>query len=269
MREEMNKRSIHNYKQIEKRYFERIKTDNGILDKNKEYIEEYYKSMLAEDLSPATIFRNLSLMIPWAKTLDVDFKKATNKQMRLVWRNIRNNLSLEISTRNKYRDVIRSFYRRLYDLEEGFPKQVQGLKKLEERRNQVRPEDLLSLQEINNLIRVALNPRDKALIALLADTGARIGEIGSLNIENIREDSDGFLIVSIPFGKTGSRVLPVMNCKPLLLEWLEQHPRLDGEKSPLFVKLKLRKKRSGSNGCFSSEDHEFKYAEFMSKNNSV
>jgi len=245
-REEKMKRYIHDYQKREKAVFELIKKDKTILPVNKKHLIDYYDVMIEEELSPASITRNLSLMVPWARMIKTDFKKASNEEIKALWKELRQRKSrrhkageeprtLAILTKNKYRDCLRSFYKRLYELDEGYPEQVQGLKKLPEHKKDISPEGLLSLKDIAQLVRSANSIRDKAFIALLADTGARVGEIGAMDIENLRENEDGFIIVHFPFGKTGARTLPLLNCKPLLLEYLESHPRVDGEKSPLFV----------------------------------
>ena len=51
------------------------------------------------------------------------------------------------------------------------------------------------------MINAAINKRDKEIIALLWDIGARIGEIGSLRVKHVKfDDLGGIIIVN---GKTG------------------------------------------------------------------
>ena len=51
------------------------------------------------------------------------------------------------------------------------------------------------------MINAATNKRDKAIIALLWDIGARIGKIGSLRVKHVKFDDLGCII--IVSGKTG------------------------------------------------------------------
>jgi len=44
------------------------------------------------------------------------------------------------------------------------------------------PKDLLKPDDVERLIDAAYNPRDEALVALLWETGARIGEIIGLTV---------------------------------------------------------------------------------------
>jgi len=45
--------------------------------------------------------------------------------------------------------------------------------------------DLITEEEIKKVIHSAKHPRDKAFISILYESGARIGEIGSLQIKNV------------------------------------------------------------------------------------
>ena len=60
---------------------------------------------------------------------------------------------------------------------------------------------MLTEQDILEIINCAIKLSDKAMVALLWDTGARIGEIGTLKIRHIKFDEHG-AIVSVK-GKTG------------------------------------------------------------------
>jgi len=62
---------------------------------------------------------------------------------------------------------------------------------------------MLAQDEIQHVIDAAINKRDKALIALLWDIGARIGEIGNLRIKDVKYDDIGISI--LVSGKTGQR----------------------------------------------------------------
>ena len=91
----------------------------------------------------------------------------------------------------------------------------------------VKAEQLLSEEDINKMIKLAANTRDKAIIAFLYESGCRIGEMLSLRLKNIRFDDYGALI-SVS-GKTGSRDIRIVNCVPYLKEWIRYHPASNEE----------------------------------------
>ena len=96
--------------------------------------------------------------------------------------------------------------------------------------------DLLTEEEALAIIEAADHPRDAALLALLWDAGARIDEILSLNIEDVRphpDYPDGLLVI-IRHSKTEPRELVVFDAIPWLVPWIERHPYRDTPSFPLF-----------------------------------
>ncbi|MFH1224902.1 MAG: tyrosine-type recombinase/integrase [Candidatus Diapherotrites archaeon] len=112
------------------------------------------------------------------------------------------------------------------------------------------PDSRLTLADYRRLIRAAGSDQLRAYFALCADCGARGGESGALMVGDIRDNAIAdpkrpFLAVHFRRTKTGSaNTLPVLNCKPLVLRWIEKHPivqkmRARGETDfsnvPLFI----------------------------------
>jgi integrase len=84
------------------------------------------------------------------------------------------------------------------------------------------PEDLLSEAEVLKLIAAAKDLRDKAIIALLFDTGMRIGELSSLRIKDIEiGDTISHVMAN---GKTGMRRIPITFSVPYLSQYLNVMP---------------------------------------------
>jgi integrase len=72
--------------------------------------------------------------------------------------------------------------------------------------------DLLTKDDIEAQVAAAKNPRDKALIYLLYETGARIGELIDLTVGDIEDRKHGKKVVVE--GKTGARRLPLAESVP-------------------------------------------------------
>lgn len=88
------------------------------------------------------------------------------------------------------------------------------------------PDDLITPNEFDRLINNSPAIRDKALISLLWDSGARIGEILGLKRKDITFDSDGMEIRV--YGKTGFRKAFIVGSSVMFLKlWLKQHPVRD------------------------------------------
>ncbi len=100
----------------------------------------------------------------------------------------------------------------------------------------VDPADLLSMDEINTLLETAQNPRDTALIALLADSGLRIGAVASLRLKDV-DLSGTAATVSINEAanvKGASGTTPLTWSEGYIANWLSAHPRPDTQSAPLF-----------------------------------
>ena len=94
---------------------------------------------------------------------------------------------------------------------------------------------MLSESDVLNLIKHAEHQRDKAIIALLWDVGARIGEIGNLRIKHIMFDEYG-ATVNLK-GKTGYRRVRAVWSIEYLRSWLEVHPEGYNPDAPMWVTL--------------------------------
>lgn len=93
--------------------------------------------------------------------------------------------------------------------------------------------DLLTPTDIQAVLATCRNPRDKALVAVLWETGGRIGEVGNLQLKHVTRVQHGF---SLDFtGKTGQRTPLVVSAAPYLSQWLANHPFRDNPDAPLWV----------------------------------
>jgi len=144
-------------------------------------------------------------------------------------------------TRATYATRIKAFYRWLLNgswRRGPYPKIVENLSTtIRKRELPVKsPNDILTREEVLKLINHADNPRDKCLIAMLYDTGARPGEIINLKVKDVKlNGSYGEIYVN---GKTGMRRIPIVFSIPYLMRWLNNHPERDNPEARLFTKLK-------------------------------
>lgn len=106
------------------------------------------------------------------------------------------------------------------------------------------PEDMLTEEDVIKLIDAAVNTRDKALIAMLWDLGARIGEIGDLQIKHINFNEYGAKVTLN--GKTGARAVRAVWCIPYLMNWIEQHPDKTNPESWLWAVFNDKKRANAA-----------------------
>ncbi|MCK4444748.1 MAG: tyrosine-type recombinase/integrase [Thermoplasmata archaeon] len=99
--------------------------------------------------------------------------------------------------------------------------------------------DMLTEEEVMALIDCASTVKRKALVAMLWDSGARIGELLSIQLKDVnphRSYPKAFHVV-IRKSKTeeGERELALFFTYPYLVRWLNEHPLKDDLDAPLFI----------------------------------
>jgi integrase/ribosomal protein L40E len=96
-------------------------------------------------------------------------------------------------------------------------------------------EKILTVEQIQAMIDVSDNPRDKAMVATLYESGTRIGELMSARIKDLVFDEYG-AIISITKSKTKERKIRLVSSVPLLKNWINNfHPFKNNEEAPLFT----------------------------------
>jgi integrase len=103
-------------------------------------------------------------------------------------------------------------------------------------------DDLLTFEEVQALVDAGENPRDRAFMAVLYDTGARIEEVTLLKFGDVREHKEyvGTFVVTFRKSDTASkahtRTNSLFESHPLV-QWLNEHPTKD-PRDPLWTALK-------------------------------
>jgi integrase/recombinase XerD len=150
----------------------------------------------------------------------------------------------EPGTKENYYIELHRFYKWLGENEEDEEKYTRIVRKERYKRSQgdkrvINPELLLSEEEVNKIIRYAMNPRDKCMLAMSWELGTRPSELLGLNVGDVRFDEYG-AVITVGINrktKTGARTLRVINSLPYLREWFESHPHRDKPVAPLFIGL--------------------------------
>jgi len=150
------------------------------------------------------------------------FEKAARSDLEAAIRE-HGRLGLSEESDTTFRVMVKRFYRWLKDPnDEEYPPEVRWLKGTVKANRNHLPEELLTQDEVMALIKAARSTRDRAFIAMLYDSGGRIGEVLSLQRKNILFDEHG--AVAIVEGKTGQRRDRLILSLPFLAEWLNDHP---------------------------------------------
>jgi integrase len=130
-----------------------------------------------------------------------------------------------------YKSTMKKFYPWL--LKEENPKCIAWIKTNNHPNKNVKPENMITEEEVDKLVNVLTNARDRALIYALYDSGCRIGELLTLRNKDVEFDEYG-AILSVT-GKTGYRKVRVVgNSISYLREWQNAHPVRDDSDSWFF-----------------------------------
>ncbi|MBU1165316.1 tyrosine-type recombinase/integrase [Candidatus Micrarchaeota archaeon] len=141
---------------------------------------------------------------------------------------------------------IKKFFSWLYKLPKGqYPECVSWIKAGNSIKKKL-PEEMLTQEDILKLIRACNNARDRAIVSLLYESGARISElIRNIRIKDLRFDQlirmkkkDGNYVELVPLmldGKTGQRQIFVSDSIQYIREWINLHPHADNRDCYLFV----------------------------------
>ena len=123
------------------------------------------------------------------------------------------------------------------------PKWVMDLK-LKTIESPVQPSDILNKDEFTQLLEGCRHPRDKAIIAVLADGGMRVGALASCRVKNVEFNQYGariYLSKTRVNKTTPAKGLPLTWSAGYLNQWLAVHPFHEDPGAPLWITLNKNK----------------------------
>ncbi len=224
--------SIYNHKESLESLEDRIRNAT-YSEKNRQLLLRYEDYLFAEGLSDARILKYMGQLNRIASKFNTDFDTATKDDITGIVAKIERQ-DYTTNTKNGYKICIKKFYRWIYGMYDGEnPDITKWIKTKPVRDSPVQKEDLITQDEVTKMIKAAAHPRDKALIALLYDSGGRIGEIANAKIKDIHFDKNGARIFLD--GKTGKRTIRIIMSTSYLASWLSIHPQLNDLNAPLWV----------------------------------
>lgn len=217
-----------------------IEASDQICERNTELLKTWKRDLALSDLSQATIQKRTAHMKVVAEHLqDTEFGEVHKDGMKdlIEWIQSRDTSQATIES---YKKIMRFFWQWLAEHEgeelgdSEYPDVVAWIQPNSRVSNDVLPQDLLMKEDIQAQIDAAYNARDKAFIALLWETGARIGEVIDLTVGDLEDRQKGRKVVID--GKTGPRRLPLDTSVSYLNNWLAVHPSGESD-DPLWSKI--------------------------------
>jgi len=183
-----------------------------ILPENFKKLRKHIKRLHDEKRKHRTIINHMIILIRFSKWLEKLYENVTEDDFNDYLDTLE---TLKNSTLKLHKIVIRAFIRKFN------PKLAGCIKTNKTQYSSITPDQLLTDEEIDCLIRHAPTARDKALIACLTDSGARKGELLSTTIADATFDEYGCLLW-LREGKTGPRPARLIFASSYLRQCLEQ-----------------------------------------------
>ncbi|WP_235853599.1 tyrosine-type recombinase/integrase [Halosimplex salinum] len=188
---------------------------------NKESLQAYHQYMVLSDISAAQqqkLTSHLRIIVDhMGSTRFGDLEKDDMEDL-IAWLYTRDTSK---ATVGDYKQVIKQFWKWLNGGEN--PPETEWIQRGRSYTRRILPQSLLTAADVQAMIDVCPNKRDQALIAVLWETGARIGELIDLTVDDIELTNHGSHV--IVNGKTGSRRLLLSESRKYLEAWLAEHPR--------------------------------------------
>lgn len=201
---------------------------------NTTLIEHFLKTK--KEKSPRTVENYRRLLQQYEKALGKPLDQATIKDVEAFLdrecESKKGNIKKAKASRGTYKVYLRQFYkwRENKKLVEGLPVHHADM----QRTKPISVGDLLTKQDVADMVKVGTNFRDQAVIAVLYETGARVGEFLGLKVGDVVFDKFGaFFTVN---GKTGARRIRIIESVPYLQQWMQTLGKR-ARQSPLWVSL--------------------------------
>ena len=218
----------------------KIKEDEDIHPRNRDLILKFQRDLELKDYSESRQYKYLVTLPKLAKQLEIPFDEAKKEDIEklILW--IKRRKDINETTKLHYKIMLKRFYKWIGNGE--YPECVKFITTTERNNNNKLPEDMLTEKDIKKLLESANHPRNRAFIAMLWETGARIGELMNLKVGSLEDHKHGMKLVVK--GKTGARRLVLIRSVPYINDWLKTHPtRKAGD--PLWVNIGTKNNGKG------------------------
>jgi integrase len=227
---------IHNYKKQEASAKEKVEA-SLISDSNKKLIFDFVDYLtLTVNISTPRRVKLLYALKTISLTLGQDFSEATQKDLEKLVAKIRSDEEYSAWTVSDFIKILKRFYKWLIQ-KQNLQLNVDWMNGTLKEKDmpKLKRSDMITEAEIKRLIESCDSARDKAILALVWDTGARIGEIGGMTIGSVHFEDQG-TVVDLS-GKTGKRSVFIIESTPYLNTWISLHPYKNEPNAPLWVNL--------------------------------
>jgi len=217
-------------------------------ERNKELIRRFQDHLFTTGAKQARVAKLTWGLRKICDVLGVDLDMVTKADIERLVGTIQRDDSHTDSTKSDYKRCLKHFYRwfededlRLESKKEAIrhdgQKLYQYLKKNVKTSCPMRsfdPGSIITDEDIKQILDKGCRlDYERALIKLLHETGARVGEILGIKIRDIQDKESHWLITVN--GKTGERTVPIREAVPYLAQWMNHHPNKEDPEASLWI----------------------------------
>lgn len=228
-----NMNDIHNSEQRYEQNRQKLQQSEKVSSENKEAIKRFVQKSLARDVSKARARKYLTDFHSMLQLVD-DFTllDAEEEDLERLVAEI-NAADYAEATKSDFKYVLLKFYK-IMEGDGELPDKTEFIDPEEDKSKREDP-DILTRDEVDQIIQACKNDRDRAMYKLLYEAGLRAGELISLQIKDLNFTENGVKVTVN--GKTGERRPLVVESERYLRNWLSKHPFSDRRNAPLWVKV--------------------------------
>jgi integrase len=205
---------------------------------NKVTIKNYLFEREANERAKKTLDLEELILRQFSEALQKPFDQATKEDMMQFFNAMQGKYAL--GSIHTYKGRIKSFYNWLFQLEERqYPDCVRWIKANNPSKRSgmelpITRDNILTPEEVKQLVNASMYPRDQALIMLTYESAARAEEVLQLKINSIVFDEHGAKVTLTGVGQ-GSRVIRLVDSVPYIQTWLNVHPQRNNVEAPLWL----------------------------------
>lgn len=214
---------------------------------NLQLLLKFKKHLETQDLSQDRVLRYLSSFNTLGNSIGFALDQADKEQVKDLVADInqgrierQDNTDKDYSpwTLAEFKKALKKFYKWQTGEEKPDIVDFVTVHVKQHKRKKLDPDTLLQPRHVKELVKRATNPRDKTLLFLMWETGARLEEILSLKWKDVKLKTGQEEISKIKFRKSKSqpRQVPVKESEPAIKNWKTSHPRPE-RKEHVFVNL--------------------------------
>jgi len=190
---------------------------------NRKHVLKFYRQVCADGLASSTIRKYLLELATLSRMLGKDFKKADKDDLIALCGKIEQAYP-NPHTKARFKICLKKLYKIIEGDNEEYPKKARWIK-VRNGINYKLPEDILTENDVRDIVKVCYDIREKTFISMHYLTGCRSGELLNLRIRDIAFDDKG-AVFRIDGQKTegSKRMVRITSGLEMLKTWLSQHP---------------------------------------------